>query len=265
MQNVPILGIVVRKVYKYLANNQIKRIAAHFSQFLAPIFASNDDLKKESFKVRHQVYCEELKFESVKINGLETDDFDAHSYHCLIQHKSTKNIAGTVRIVYSSNEDEVLPIEKYCQSAIGNEHLLPSNFPRNKICEVSRLAVPAEFRKRSADKFKGAATGSIDEQQYSESELRCFPFIAVGLYLAATSLVAKHGIEHCFVMMEPRLARSLRFVGIPFQQIGPVVEYHGQRAPYYVRPNAVFETLSPGFIQLFKNIDHILSKQILES
>jgi hypothetical protein len=47
----------------------------------------------------------------------------------------------------------------------------------------------------------------------------------------------------------------LRFVGIPFQQVGPVVEYHGQRAPYYISRKLLMEGLSPGFKKMLQNIE----------
>jgi N-acyl amino acid synthase of PEP-CTERM/exosortase system len=163
--------------------------------------------------------------------------------------------------VRSDNDQQLLPIEKYCISSIDDEKVHPSDFPRSEICEISRLAVPAHFRKRASDKFSGSATGAINEQSYSERELRCFPFIAVGLYLSAASISLHHDIKHCFVMMEPRLARSLRFVGIPFEQVGPVVEYHGKRAPYYISRTLLMNGLSPGFKNMLKTIEKEIGTQ----
>lgn len=250
----PVVGILIRALIRQQANKEAKSIARHFAQYLEPKLAGDSDAKNSCFGIRHKVYCEELKFEPEKDDKLEMDDFDSHALHCLIQHKATESYAGTVRVVYSKSESQLLPLEKYCLDSINHPTLSPQNFPREQICEISRLAVPAEFRRRQTDKFGGAATGVINESTYSEQELRCFPFIAVGLYLSAASILLKHGMVHCFVMMEPRLARSLSFVGIQFEQIGPVVDYHGKRAPYYIDPNSLFETLSPGFKLLFKSI-----------
>jgi N-acyl amino acid synthase of PEP-CTERM/exosortase system len=61
-------------------------------------------------------------------------------------------------------------------------------------------------------------------------------------------------------MMEPRLARSLSFIGIPFQQIGPVIEYHGQRAPYYLDGKNVRDSLSAGYKKLLLTVE----KEILK-
>jgi len=251
----PIIGIFVKQIMNFVVSRKANQISQHFSEYLHPVVAFSGELKSESYKIRHNVYCEELKFEALKENSQETDDFDGHSTHCLIKHIPTGSYAGTVRIVRTSNSQQLLPIEKYCISSIDEKSVHPRDFPREQICEISRLAIPAQFRKRATDKFSGSATGTINEHVYSERELRCFPFIAVGLYLSAASITLHHGIQHCFVMMEPRLARSLRFVGIPFQQVGPVVEYHGQRAPYYISRKLLMEGLSPGFKKMLQNIE----------
>ena len=62
-------------------------------------------------------------------------------------------------------------------------------------------------------------------------------------------------------MMEPRLARSMRFVGIKFDQIGPVVEYHGKRAPYYINLNLLTKSLRPGFAKMLADILRSIEKQ----
>ena len=257
----PIIGVLVKNILNFVVSRKANQISQHFSEYLHPVVAFSDDLQSESYKIRHNVYCEELKFEETRSNYQETDDFDEHSAHCLIKHIPTGSYAGTVRIVRTKSVDQLLPIEKYCISSIDEKSVHPSDFPREQICEISRLAIPAKFRKRATDKFSGSATGAINEHIYSERELRCFPFIAVGLYLSAASITAHYGIQHCFVMMEPRLARSLRFVGIPFQQVGPVVEYHGKRAPYYISRKLLMEGLSPGFKKMLQNIEKRIEVQ----
>ena len=110
------------------------------------------------------------------------------------------------------------------------------------------------------DKFSGAAIGVINEHTYSENELRCFPFIAIGLYFSAAALVIHNDIKHTYVMMEPRLARSMRFIGIQFEQIGPVVDYHGKRAPYYINPTLLFHNLRPSFRVMLNDIQETIGK-----
>lgn len=233
---------------------EAKFIAEHFSTFLRPVVAHTDELKKQSYSIRHNVYCEEMKFEEQRPNKLEIDSFDAYSTPCLIQHKNSGKFAGTVRLVTPKTERHQLPIEKFCLSSITHETLNPCNFAREDICEISRLAVPSEFRKRKTDRYSGASVGVINEATYSENELRCFPFIAIGLYFSAASVILNRDIKHTYVMMEPRLARSMRFIGIHFEPIGPVVEYHGKRAPYYINPQLFYKSLRPNFLVMLRSM-----------
>lgn len=230
------------------------RIASHFSTYFESDVSNSDESKEASFSIRHNVYAEELKLEPVTRDMLETDAFDSHSFHCLIKHRVSNIFAGTVRIIQSRNDSERLPIEVYCEDSITEDKYHPKHFARHDIVEISRLAVPAQFRKRQMDNFDGAAVGAINESTYSEMELRCFPFIAVGLYLTASAVLIKNNVEHCYVMVEPRLARSMRLVGLQFEQIGPVVDYHGQRAPFLINPMRVPNNLRPGFKVLLEKI-----------
>ncbi|QDG39178.1 PEP-CTERM/exosortase system-associated acyltransferase [Alteromonas mediterranea] len=235
-------------------NHDVETIASHFSSFFKPDVSNSKKSIEASFSIRHTVYAEELKLEPENELRLETDEFDSHSIHCLIQHVGRERFAGTVRIIRSSSADEPLPIEKFCEDSITNAGLHPRNFARKNIVEISRLAVPIEFRRRQMDKFDGAATGGINEDTYSEKELRCFPFIAIGLYLTATAVLMQLNIHHCYVMVEPRLARSMRLVGLEFEQIGPVVDYHGKRAPFFINPMKVPANLKAGFNLLLSQI-----------
>ncbi|MFY0668383.1 MAG: PEP-CTERM/exosortase system-associated acyltransferase [Alteromonas stellipolaris] len=246
----------------YQKLQEVREISSHFSAYLTPLIANNKDLKEQSYGIRHQVYCVEEGFEPERESKLEIDEFDAYSTACMIEHKKTHRFAGTVRLVRPQKEDELLPIEKYCPSSITHPELNPANFKRSEICEVSRLAVPEEFRRRKSDKFDGASTGVINTSTYSETELRCFPFIAIGLYLAAASISINSGIKHTYVMMEPRLARSMRFIGIKFEQIGPVVDYHGKRAAYYITPEMLHKNLPKGFAAMFKHIQASLGHNV---
>lgn len=250
----PLIGPWVKKAVDFTVRRQVNNIARHFSHYLTPLVASEDGSRNASFNIRHQVYCEELNFEEIRPEKMESDDFDQYSIHCLIKHVPSSRYSGTVRIVCPQKAGEIIPIQKYCLNSISPGKINPNDFEPHEICELSRLAVPNEFRRRVSDKYDGAATGVINQYTYSEKELRCFPFIAIGLYLSAASIVMEKGIKHSFVMMEPRLARSLRLVGIHFEQIGPTVDYHGKRAPYYINSTLLMETLTPSFKLMLKDI-----------
>ncbi len=227
------VGLPTSKTTQHAAKKKATEIAQHYETYFHPMVALSDDDVQSVYRLRHDVYCEELGFEPTNDERVERDEFDDYSDYCLVRHKSSNTFASTVRVVAPSCA-QLLPLEKYCEGAITDEELHPQNFAREDVCEISRLALRATFRRRKTDKFKDSAVGGININELYEEELRCFPFITASMYLAATVLVERHNIKHAYVMMEPRLARSTALLGIKFQQIGPVVEYHGQRAPYYI-------------------------------
>lgn len=258
----PLNGTMEKNIATNKTNSDVASIAKHFGLYFQPVLASEKAQQDAALRIRHNVYCEELAFEERQADGKETDEFDAYSIMCLIKHRTTSLNAGTVRLVRPLQKGQQLPITKYCVRALERAEKHPDDYPVEHVCEISRLAVPKAFRRRQVDNFDGAATGVINETTFSDEELRCFPFIAVGLYLSAAAMCHDLDIRHVFVMMEPRLARSMRLVGINFEQLGPAIEYHGKRAPYYIKPKDLLDSLSPGFIQLLQAIEANLEPQL---
>lgn len=251
----PIANHAAKKNTVTLASDEAEVIATYFSRYLKPQIADSENLKQQVYKLRHQVYCEELQYEEINAAQLEYDEFDARAIHCVIEHLASSTLAGTLRLIPTLNQDEALPLEKFCMQAITHPELNPNNFLRHQVCEISRLAVPALFRKRQADQFAGSATGVINELTFSTHELRYFPYIAISLYLSAIAICRKARCFHVFVMMEPRLARSLNFVGIHFTQLGPVIDYHGKRAAYYVDARELRKGLSLGYKKFLQVVE----------
>ena len=260
----PVIGPVARNVMGYMVNREAAKIAEHFANYIQPTIAKVQHEKNEAYNIRHQVYCQELKFEPEKKDGLEVDSFDGHAIHCLMRHKQSGQAMGTVRVVTPQEEHHLLPLEVHCSDFIDDGKMNPSRFEREEICEISRLAVPACFRRRRTDKFEGAATGAINIESYSDDEMRCMPFIAIGLYLGAASLAVHRDIHHAFAMMEPRLARSMRFVGIDFEQIGEARDYHGLRAPYYISLDRLNAGIKPGLNKLYRCVSDQLCEAVAE-
>jgi hypothetical protein len=51
-------------------NKEVETITTHFDRFLEPIIASSQDDVESVYKIRHSVYCDELKFEAPKPSGM---------------------------------------------------------------------------------------------------------------------------------------------------------------------------------------------------
>lgn len=214
-----------------------------FPHYFSAELASTASQREACFQLRHRVYCEELGFEPVKPNGLETDCFDNRALHAGIRHAQNQKLAGTVRVITSVSRAELLPIEQNFAALINNPVLSPQNFDRQHICEISRLAVPANIRRNQLG----------DDNKHS-IEQQCFRQVAVALYLIATQLCLQSNRYHSFVMIEPALARILRRIGIHFIQIGDTIDYNGLRAPYYLDMRTTRVTLTAEYLQLRTNL-----------
>jgi N-acyl amino acid synthase of PEP-CTERM/exosortase system len=225
-------------------------IAEAFMQHLQPQIARSELQRREIYRLRHQVYCEELHYEALHPLREERDPFDAQAVHCAVRHRRSGVLAGTVRLVGKRGAHDRLPLETHCAQALTHPSLLPHHFAPHEVCEISRLAVPAVFRKQTA----AAAEGAIVAGGFSEQELRSFPAIAIGLYMAAITLSHETQRHHVFVMMEPRLARGLAFVGIRFQALGEAIEYHGKRGAYYIDTRQLPSQLAPAYLDLLQVI-----------
>jgi len=124
------------------------------------------------------------------------------------------------------------------------------------------LAVLSKFRLRASDaKTPDGINPERMLLEISEEEMRYFPFIAVALYFAATSIVRYQNITYAVVMMETRLARLLKHSGIHFIQLGETMDYHGQRALFYIEPTFI-DALKPELKELYQSVDQQLTHTI---
>ena len=248
-------------------------VLSAFNQYFEMIPACSDELRKEVYKLRFQVYCNETHFEDPLDHpgGVEQDVYDSDSLHYLICHRKSRVYAATTRLILPGAQDieKLFPIEvhttidnvqllknvprnkiaevsRFCVSkkksfsnkvntTIDNVELL-KDVPRNKLAEVSRFCVSKEFKRRKYEK-SDSLTG-INEayvEQITEQERRTFPHLTLALFACLIKASEENNIDYWFAVMEPALQRFLSTLGICFTGIGPVTEYHGKRLPCIIK------------------------------
>jgi N-acyl amino acid synthase of PEP-CTERM/exosortase system len=236
-------------------------LAEHFHKYFSICIADTIDLKKEVFKLRYDVYCAELEYEKHCPINSEKDSFDEYSTHVLIKHRTSEIYAGCVRVVTPPphNPKALLPFEVNCSQSFDFKRASFLREGKNvSIGEVSRLAVLSMFRQRANEaKSPDGINPELFSSEICKEGIRYFPYIAVSLYFAATSIVRYNRIKYALVMMETRLARLLRLSGINFIKLGDTVEYHGQRALFYIEPTFI-DSLKPELQELYKWVDQQL-------
>ncbi len=243
-----------------------KELMEPFPQYFQIMIADTPDLMKKVHQVRYEVFCKEFHFEREEDcpGGLEKDDYDAQSVHCLIVHRASNRPAGCVRLIYTREDDPsaALPIERYCGASFHPGDTHPSRLPRSGLCEISRLAVSGYFRKRRGE--SASPVGVVQNvPTISELEERTFPLISLALFLAVLSISILTQRSNSLSVMEPWLARQLRMMGFSFQQIGEVTEYHGARAPFHYSLEQALanKEKSPLLRELFKLVDPIIEAE----
>lgn len=218
-------------------------LGAGFSKYFRAVPALNDDLQRAVFAIRHAVYCEELGYEAVRPNGLESDDNDTHAVHCLLQSIRNGDFVGCVRLILVDAEDPArpLPFEQLCGAVLNRSVVDPMRLDRTKIAEVSRLAVAAQYRRRKGEQKVALP---IAESDFGTPDRPRFPYIAAGLYLAMIAQARHHGIEQLFMLTERRLARQLSRLGVKLRTIGGPIQHRGTRYPSMMLVQEVIDGLN---------------------
>ena len=200
----------------------------------APFFRSCESdfekdlvLMKSIYALRYKTYCEECAFlpASDYPDGLESDQYDAHSAHFCAFNK-LKELVGYVRLVMP-NERHVFPFQDHCSTLHANV-VCP---PQEQSAEISRLMVRQDYRRRTNDTLQGVTvheeTGVDVGERRNDS-----PQILLSMYRHMYHHSLDHGVRYWYAAMERSLARALTRMGFTFRQIGPQIDYYGPVASY---------------------------------
>lgn len=212
------------------------------------------------YRIRHDVYCRELGWEPVRPDGLEMDEYDPHSVHCLLRKRGSGDPVGCSRLVLARPGDPSfpLPFEQSCRDAIHRDQFDPAQLPRSDVGEVSRLAVMSDFRQRQGESNKPIAVGEQDFE--SRGGQPRFPFIPMSLYLGAAAAARRLDVENVFVLTEPRLANHFVRLGFDIHPIGDEIEHRGVRVPSVLSSSKVVGNLRPLIQPLYAVIERLVNR-----
>lgn len=237
-------------------------ISESFKSYFEIVPALSEALKNEAYLLRHQVYCEELKYESIRSNKLEIDKYDSHALHLLIRNIQTNEFIGCTRIIRPRLETPncLLPFEELCAAVLDRSVIDPLQLPRQSIGEVSRLSVISRYRRRKGESNR---TINISEEDYGNLTQPRFPYIPIALYFSTVELARINGIDHLFCLTESRLASHFRkLVGENIQVIGNSINHHGERVPSVLYVNQILNNMRSFIRPLYRVISADIKKHI---
>lgn len=218
-----------------------------FSQHFEIVPALTQDQIQQGQRLRFQVYCLErqiLKKEQYP-DGIEVDIFDWRSVHSLLRHRATGQLAATVRLMLSNQDDPnaEFPIEKRLQYPTYYKDIEVRSLPRSSIAEISRFAISKQFCHRAGDEnFESEDVAYRDRRasvistpfpinRRAAENRRGFPHISLGLLKAIVLMSDANNVQYWYAAMEFSFIRLLERFGIHFLPLGPAVDYFGYRQP----------------------------------
>ena len=235
-----------------------------FNQYFDLTLAKNKHQLESVYRIRGDVYCKEFQFEPIENcpGGLEQDDYDESAIHCLITLRESQFPAGCIRIIFNVEHDPLfeLPFEKHCSQSLLDHDFHPENLERSDIAELSRFAVHPLFRRTTWNK---ALLGNQRKScTFSKNESNVFPLLSTVLALAPINIVETLERQHCYAMMEPRLSRLLKRVGIEFTQVGEIIDYHGLRAAFHITRESGLRNLKKSVIELYHYVTECIDYEL---
>ncbi|HCZ14925.1 MAG TPA: PEP-CTERM/exosortase system-associated acyltransferase [Accumulibacter sp.] len=245
----------------FLSNLTELTMSQGYRRFFKVVPALTDELRAENYRIRHEVYCRELGYEPLRPEGLEADDFDERSVHCLVQSVSTGQFVGCARLVLVDPEtpaQSCLPFEISCAATLDRSIIDPMAIDRSQIAEISRLAVVGSYRRRQGEQGQPI---SISEQDFGTASRPRQPYLALAVYLCLISLARHYGVSTLFVLTEPRLAANLSRLGVRVERIGGEIEHRGTRVPSMLSVNEIIGGMNFVVRALFE----VVSREVRES
>ncbi len=216
-----------------------------YNQTFETVLANTDELRKETFRLRYQVFCIENRFidPNKHPDNMEYDEFDNHSKHILLRYRPTGEFVGSIRVILPNKNrlDRTFPVQ-----SSGVEHPIARNTnAMSNHCEFSRLLILKSFKDR-IHKDKNYQNIYEEKSKGNWVQRKFIPYAPIGLFRAACEVAIDNGIENCFSIMEPKHLRALYRLGInKIQLLGKPVEYHGIRQPFTLN---LLENYENGFL-----------------
>lgn len=185
-------------------------------------FITMDEDIVAAYRLRHEVFCDELRWVSGSERGLEVDPYDEKAVPFGVFHGSG-NLAAYIRLVTAQ---DVFMIEKDFSMLVDPSHRIRKELDT---AETSRVCVAPHFRNHSL---------IVDNQLLDISML-----LFKGVYLWCID----KGIRYIYTVVELKMLRYLRSKGFPCALIGkPKTMPDGTRAAAVLMDWREFETMNRG-------------------
>jgi N-acyl amino acid synthase of PEP-CTERM/exosortase system len=230
-------------------------IVAAFNEYFEVIDARSPELLQDVFRLRYQVYCIEQRapgFEASSYpEGMESDSYDRHSSHIILRHRPSSEYVGAARLILSDPLDSKKLFPTELHTRLDPTLIQTDKLPRQHMAEISRLVIVRRFSRRRNELLHVLERGATVEQ-WVPTRQRRFPHPMLALVVGIIRMAVENNTTHLLSVMEPALNRLLSLYGLELDPIGPMIEHHGQRQPYYVDLIKVLDRMHQSHTQFWE-------------
>lgn len=181
-------------------------------------------------RIRYQVFCLDKGFEDPGAFSAaqETDAWDDHAAHFIVQNKNTRQWVAATRLVLPSPR-RPLPVDSL--NAFDRDRLHNPDLPVGEISRFCIISNRSQVEVNSQlepdpNSLEAWGIGAIGKKQQFE--------VTLGMIRAAGIYALKRDIDYCILLITDAFARMLRTLGVTLEQAGPAIDHRGMRTAYLV-------------------------------
>lgn len=213
------------------------------------IRADSNALREIAFRLRYEVFCLENNIDcgqdSTEKQDLERDAYDDNAIHYILYRKSDDLAVGTIRIVLPRKDK---PLYSFPMQFMCNHPLLHMEDKVSRFCEISRMCMSKNFRKRPGD---GATLPAYFDQDFNVRTekntvvyaRRVIPFAPLGMLCAAFEGALDNGLTDCICTLDLEQLHALQKIGLSYRSLGPRLEMGGVQQPVIFNIKHAFDNM----------------------
>lgn len=183
-----------------------------FAQHFDFIYANTDDLKRQCYLIRYEALGDSHNMDAASRVGLDIDQYDAHSLHILLRHRTSGKFAATIRVIANQDrmKQRLLPFERTSSEPVFVDKQPLHHLARSSFSEISRMALRPEF---------------AENPQFSK--------LTLALYLSAIALARLEFHHYTFARLNDDSFKSLRAQSLFFEHANQLnIEFCGDNIYY---------------------------------
>jgi hypothetical protein len=209
----------------FLSNLTELTMSQGYRRFFRVVPALTDALRAENYRIRHEVYCRDLGFEPLRPDGLEADDFDERSVHCLVQSVSTGSTSAAHAWSWSIRQPQAAAVrESPARPRLTGRrstrwHSTGRGSPRSRVWRWSAATAAGKVSKTGRSRFRTRISAPKRRPRQ--------PYLALAVYLGLISLARHYGISTLLGADRTATGHEPSRLGVRFERIGGDVHHRG--------------------------------------